>query len=166
MVNMNMMSLVPSPSSSPPPLYIHNPHLSHTHTQYKAAIAVQYGGVCCVCKFGAWTCLSGPCDLMEGERIAVAVGDRVIISRWKSKWFYGDRVLSEGQFGLPLMRPFICTYCHVHVLCVACCVSLFVFRKCCLSHTAHLVLCQEVCFCLCTMLQPFRQSFNWIVMYM
>ena len=35
---------------------------------------------------------------MEGERIAVAIGDCVIISRWKSKWFYDDRVLTEGQF--------------------------------------------------------------------
>ena len=26
-----------------------------------------------MCKFGVWTCLSGPCDLMEGERIAVAL---------------------------------------------------------------------------------------------
>ena len=123
-----MMYLVPSHLSSPP-------HPTPTHAQstpltpplqYKAAIAIQYGGVCCVCKFGIWTSLSGPCDLMEGERIPVAVGDRVIISRWKSKWFYRDTVLTEGQFGLPLMRPSICMCCHVHamrsLLCLTLCV--------------------------------------------
>ena len=41
---------------------------------------------------------------MEGERIPVAIGDRVIISHWKSKWFYGDRVLSEGQFDLTIIE--------------------------------------------------------------
>ena len=46
---------------------------------------------------------------MEGERIAVAIGDRVIISRWKSKWFYGDRVLTKGQFLLTGMGQF-----HLH----------------------------------------------------
>ena len=84
--------------SSPSPLLPPNLYLSTAPTQYKATIAIRYSGVCCVCKFGVWTCLSGPCDLMEGERIAVAIGDRVIISRWKSKWFYGDRVLTKGQF--------------------------------------------------------------------
>ena len=78
MVNMDVMY---SYLSSLSPLLLPTLHLSTTLTQYKAPIAVQYSGVCCVCKFGVWTCLSGPCDLMEGERIAVAIGDRVIISR-------------------------------------------------------------------------------------
>ena len=41
--------------SPPPPLIYTSPP---TPTQYKAVIAVRYSGVCCVCKFGVWTCLS------------------------------------------------------------------------------------------------------------
>ena len=48
---------------------------------------------------------------MEGDRIAVALGDCVIISWWKSKRFYGDRLLTEGQFVFARMRPGLCTVC-------------------------------------------------------
>ena len=123
---------------SPPPSLPHTPestHLSSTPPQFKATIAVPYSGVCCVCKFGFWTCLAGPCDLMEGERIPVAVGDRVIISRWKSKWFYGDRVLSEGQFVLKRMNQL-----HLAVTFVQGLVSYMVFdESVCLISPTHLL---------------------------
>ena len=59
------MDMMYSHVSSPSPLP--TLHLSTTPTHYKATIAAHYSGVCCVCKFGIWTCLSGPCDLMGGE---------------------------------------------------------------------------------------------------
>lgn len=86
-------------------------------------VKVYNGRWCPLFSYGCRTCMSFP--ISDEPRIALNVGDDVMVTRWKKRWLYGEKLRSateteenlKGWFPkdsvVEVVSPILCSQRHV-----------------------------------------------------